>query len=235
MLLYGPPGTGKSSLCKYAIAKAKKLSSITGTPLTHSLIGAADMSKWVGESAKFIRSTFKNARRYDGVGIVVIDDADMIVSSRNDPTVSHSSKQVTAQLMHELSGVQSRADTNLLVLGTTNITSDLDPALLERFKKRIYVPLFTSLDCAVDFASNLIGLSPASEYLGSAAIKYSLSQRDVTNIVLSAKRSTLPGMDDDFFLKPADVRYRIRSSIDCVVSLDIIKKQVFEYVSALSL
>lgn len=146
ILLYGPPGTGKSSLCKYAIAQGKRLSELSGLPFTHESIGSSDHSKWMGESAKAVKRKFARASDPSGVGLVVIDDMDMVVASRDDRYASSGELHVTNQLMQELDGVDASAYHNVLFMGSTNRPDCLDGALDRRLSLKMEVPKYQSLD-----------------------------------------------------------------------------------------
>lgn len=143
VMLYGPPGTGKSSLCKYAVAEAKDASAVTGIPFRHEIFKAADYSKWVGESSQALRKKFLSISDPSGIGILILDDVDMVLASRDDNSASHGGLQVTSEAMQFLSGVEHEYTGNYLVLATTNRLESIDSAMLRRFKEFLLVPGYT--------------------------------------------------------------------------------------------
>lgn len=131
ILFTGPPGTGKSSLCKYARSQANYLSQITNLPFSYESISSRDHSKWSGETPKIVHNKFMKVTDPSGVGMVCIDDIDMVVPSRDtrDDTVG---LHMTNQLMQELDGIDSRGKYNSMILATTNKPERIDKALIKR-------------------------------------------------------------------------------------------------------
>jgi len=144
ILLYGPPGTGKSSLCKYAIAEGRDWASATGISFRSETFRASDYSKWVGESAQALRRKFLQIADPSGVGVLVFDDVDMVVASRDDTSASHGSLQVTSEAMQFMSGVGEEFLGNYLVIGTTNRTDLIDAAMRRRFQRLLLIPGYSS-------------------------------------------------------------------------------------------
>lgn len=132
ILLYGPPGTGKTLLAK-AVASESEANFI-------SVKGPEFMNKWVGESEKAIRETFRKARQAAPC-IVFFDELDAIAPTRGE---SCGSSQVTermiSQLLTELDGLEALKD--VTVIAATNRPDIVDTALLRpgRFDKLISIP-----------------------------------------------------------------------------------------------
>jgi len=132
ILLYGPPGTGKTLLAK-AVASESEANFI-------SVKGPEFMNKWVGESEKAIRETFRKARQAAPC-IIFFDELDAIAPTRGE---SCGSSQVTermiSQLLTELDGLESLKD--VTVIAATNRPDIIDTALLRpgRFDKLISIP-----------------------------------------------------------------------------------------------
>lgn len=132
ILLYGPPGTGKTLLAK-AAATESEANFI-------SVKGPALLSKWVGESEKGVRETFRKARQAAPC-IVFFDEIDAIAPVRGGGgESSHVSERVVSQLLTELDGIEELK--GVVVLAATNRLDILDSALLRpgRFDSLIALP-----------------------------------------------------------------------------------------------
>jgi transitional endoplasmic reticulum ATPase len=119
ILLHGPPGTGKTLLAK-AVATESEANFI-------SVKGPALLSKWVGESEKGVRETFRKARQAAPC-IVFFDEIDAIAPRREAGGESHVTERVVSQLLTELDGIEELK--GVVVLAATNRLDILDPALL---------------------------------------------------------------------------------------------------------
>ncbi len=131
ILLYGPPGTGKTMLAK-AVATETQANFI-------SVKGPEFLSKWVGESEKAVRETFRKARQAAPC-IVFIDEIDAIAPSRGFGGDSQVTERVISQILTEMDGLVRLR--NVKVLAATNRPDLVDPAVLRpgRFDRHIYVP-----------------------------------------------------------------------------------------------
>ncbi len=131
ILLYGPPGTGKTLLAK-AVATESEANFI-------SVKGPEFLSKWVGESEKAVRETFRKARQAAPC-IIFFDEIDAIAPARGASADSHVTERVISQLLTELDGLEELRD--VTVIAATNRPDIIDPALLRpgRFDRLIYIP-----------------------------------------------------------------------------------------------
>ena len=132
ILLYGPPGTGKTLLAK-ALAHESEINFI-------SVKGPEFLSKWVGESEKAVRETFRKARSAAPC-IIFFDEIDAIAGMRGRSAGSVVTDQVISQLLTEMDGLEDLKD--VILLAATNRPDMLDPALLRsgRFGKHIEIPM----------------------------------------------------------------------------------------------
>ena len=119
ILLYGPPGTGKTMLAK-AVATESQANFI-------SVKGPEFLSKWVGESEKAVRETFRKAKQ-SAPCIIFFDEIDSIAPARGNGGDSHVAERVVSQMLSEIDGLEELH--NVTVIAATNRPDILDPALL---------------------------------------------------------------------------------------------------------
>jgi AAA+ superfamily predicted ATPase len=120
LLFYGPPGTGKT-------LTAEAVAGELGKALLRLRVDQA-LSKWVGGTEKRLAAVFAAARQSGGV--ILLDEADSLVSARADSDARWEVSQVNVVLteIERFPGV---------VILTTNRDGVLDPALERRLLARI--------------------------------------------------------------------------------------------------
>jgi len=130
ILLYGPPGTGKTLLAK-AVATESEANFI-------SVKGPEFLNKWVGESEKAVRETFRKARQASPC-VIFMDEIDSIAPERGTGGDSNVTERVISQMLTEMDGLEGLSD--VVVIAATNRPDIMDPALLRpgRFDKSIYI------------------------------------------------------------------------------------------------
>lgn len=130
ILLYGPPGTGKTLLAK-AVATESQANFI-------SVKGPEFLSKWVGESEKAVRETFRKARQAAPC-VIFLDEIDAVAPVRGTSTDSGVSERVISQLLTEMDGLETLH--NVVVIAATNRPDIIDPALLRpgRFDRLVFI------------------------------------------------------------------------------------------------
>ena len=131
ILLYGPPGTGKTLLAK-AVASESQANFI-------SVKGPEFLSKWVGESEKAVRETFRKARQAAPC-VIFLDEIDAIAPVRGTSSDSGVTERVISQILTEMDGLEALH--NVVVIAATNRPDIIDPALLRpgRFDRLAYIP-----------------------------------------------------------------------------------------------
>ena len=128
-LFYGKPGTGKTET-------ANQIARITGRDIM--LVDISETkSKWVGESEKHIKRVFDKYREYvkvnDPAPILLFNEADGVLGKRTKVTVrgdqyENAFQNIILQEMENLDGI---------MIATTNLTNNLDPAFERRFLYKI--------------------------------------------------------------------------------------------------
>ena len=122
-LFHGVGGTAKTSA---AIAFARALD----LPLRH-VVASSLKDRWFGASEQAIGEAFGTVK---GGGVLLIDEIDCIAGRRVD-MVNEVSKSLVGQLLGCLDELLVRPDT--FFVATTNVLSELDPALLRRMDRKI--------------------------------------------------------------------------------------------------
>lgn len=180
ILLFGPPGTGKTMI---AAAAAGSLDATFFDVKTDRLL-----SKYFGESSKMISALYASARDHAPT-IVFIDEFDALGASRSD-TMGEATRRVLSSLLIELDGLQGKKDDRLLLtMAATNAPWDLDPAVLSRFPRRIYVPLPDADACRQIIEIHMGGLEVSGVdlfELGQQCVDHLYSGRDIQNLCQQA-------------------------------------------------
>lgn len=127
VLFYGPPGCGKT-------LGARRVAYNTGLPLIKVKFDTM-LSSYFGESASNLRSIFEECEQSPSV--LLLDECDFIARARKG------SKDVgeVPRIVNTLLQLLEDYDLPGLVIATTNIQEELDPALFRRFDEAFEVPL----------------------------------------------------------------------------------------------
>jgi len=160
VLLFGPPGTGKTFMAKAVAGTISKEAQETSFLKIESY---EIVSKWLGESAKNVKEVFKLARE-SAPTILFVDEADAIGRARMEATTDagRDVQGMLNQILTEL-GEGFHVNRNVAVIFATNYPSVLDPALMDRVKRIIYVPppkTKEGVKKLVDFYASKVELDP---------------------------------------------------------------------------
>ena len=101
--------------------------------------GPEFLNKWVGESEKAVRETFRKARQASPC-VIFMDEIDSIAPERGSGNGdSNVTERVISQMLTEMDGLESL--NNVVVIAATNRPDIMDPALLRpgRFDKSIFI------------------------------------------------------------------------------------------------
>ncbi|MBQ7365173.1 MAG: AAA family ATPase [Clostridia bacterium] len=135
VLLYGPPGTGKTLLAK-AMAGESDVTFIAAE-------GNQFLKKFTGEGSDEVHALFNAARKY-APSILFIDEIDAIAKNRSG---TGGAEDVLTAFLTEMDGFKTDPTKPIFVLAATNFdvepgsAKSLDPALMRRFDRRIYIDL----------------------------------------------------------------------------------------------
>ena len=134
LLLYGPPGTGKTMIAKALAGE----SDVTFLQTTGNDFQKGNYSESVDE----VKRVFRTARKY-APSVIFIDEIDAVARNRMNNS-STSDAQLLNAFLTEMDGFSKDPSKPVLVLGATNFdvyNGSLDPALMRRFDRKIYISL----------------------------------------------------------------------------------------------
>ncbi|MCE8429674.1 MAG: AAA family ATPase, partial [Candidatus Methanoperedens sp.] len=92
-----------------------------------SVKGPEFLSKWVGESEKAVRETFRKAKQAAPC-VIFFDEIDSIAPSRGTGSDSHVTERVVSQLLSEIDGIEELH--NITIIAATNRPDIIDQALI---------------------------------------------------------------------------------------------------------
>lgn len=210
MLLYGPPGTGKTMLAK-AMASEAGVTYIAAE-------GNQFLKSYVGEGAEKVHELFRTARKY-APSVLFIDEIDAIAKERRGTDGASSETEATlTSFLTEMDGFVNDPSRPVFVLAATNFdvepggAKSLDPALMRRFDRRVYIDLPNKEDRA-KFLRMKIEKNQALK----------ISETQVENIAMRSTGMSLADLD-------SVVELALRSAIreGSTVVTDAILEEAFE-------
>ena len=207
VLFYGPPGTGKTMLAK-AVAGESDVTFICAE-------GNQFLKKYVGEGEETVHNLFATARKYAPT-IIFIDEIDAIAKERKGGEVSTDS--ILTAFLAEMDGFKTDAKKPIFVLAATNFevepgtSKSLDPALLRRFDRHIYIDL-PDKKARIEYINMKLKNKPI----------FNISKEEVENIAVRSTGMSLAQLASVFEFS---MRIAIRENKDVVD--DAIFEEAFE-------
>ncbi len=193
VILYGPPGTGKTMLAKAMACEADVTFLVAE--------GNQFLKKYVGEGAELVHQLFKTARKY-APSILFIDEIDAIAKERKGGSNSGAAGEETlTAFLTEMDGFANDPSKPVFVLAATNFdvepggSKSLDPALMRRFDRRVYIDLPDKAD-RIRFLRMKIAGNPALQIseskVGDIAVRSTgMSLAELDSVMELALRSAI--------------------------------------------
>lgn len=150
-LLHGPPGTGKTALIEALVGRLQREASAGKTVGLRKITPDMINSKWQGEGEKNMRKEFDIAKR-EAPCIMFIDEIDVLTKSRADGKDSAGAGKVLTVILQQMDALR---DSEVYVVGATNLLSHIDPAVSRRLQNKVEVPLPNSEAKAAILGSKL--------------------------------------------------------------------------------
>lgn len=232
IILYGEPGTGKTSL-------VRALASHLDVPL-YELKLASLYDKYVGESEKLMSHIFDWILMSLEPKIVFIDELDSLFGKRGVGNEESLDKKLKIIFMTEMNRFNNNTKIKTLIMGATNLITDIDEAIVRRSVLNIHVgkPLDgeeyekilrhdvgkLKMNISDDVIQSIVGV----------AVRNKLSQSKIADIVKKLLSFVTAQINSEFhiegfmdyytyyslngnLLQPQDEKYRIISppNVDC--------------------
>jgi len=199
VLMYGPPGCGKTLIAR-AVANetAAQFFHVNGPEIIH---------KFYGESEANLRRIFEQAQSR-APSIVFLDEIDAIAPKRTE-VQGEVEKRVVAQLLGLMDGLKTRGQ--VIVIGATNIESNLDPALRRpgRFDREIEIgiPDRNGRREILEIHTRGMPLSDDVDLDHLAAVTHGFVGADLEALAREAAMDTLRALMPNIDLASAEIPY----------------------------
>lgn len=177
ILLSGPQGTGKTLLVK-AFAKRYDFA-------FYDIRASAIMSKFMGDSEKFIRALFEEVRE-NAPAVLLLDECDgLLCKASTDMSMGPSYRLLQNELKNQWSDlIYSKA--KVVVVGATNKPHDID---MDGFGRRLSLKLYIDLPSALACQVILEG--------GLERVRHELQEIEIVVLSNACREKGLSGFDID--------------------------------------
>ena len=187
-IFYGAPGTGKTESVLQLARKTGRDIMMVDVPNLRS--------KWVGDTEKNIKAVFERYRNAfkssDLAPILLFNEADAVLCKRNEGATTGVDKMENAMQNIIL---QEMEDLDGIMIATTNLTNNLDPAFERRFLYKIEFPKPTPAESKHIWHSMLPDLSEdstlelAKRYDFSGGQIENIARKQIVNSILSGEET----------------------------------------------
>ncbi|MBN1617715.1 ATP-binding protein [Candidatus Dojkabacteria bacterium] len=199
ILLYGPPGTGKT-YCAQTIAHYLKKSLLT-TDISKLL------SCWVGESEQNVRRLFttyeKIHKRVDNPPVLLLNEADQFLTKRGEANRS------VDRMYNQMQNLFLEAFENFkgVLVCTTNLRDNLDPAFSRRFHLKLEFPLPKFEERKKLWKLHLPATIPGVSDIDIEALarRHELSGGQISVVIKNAATEAAGRQNSDRLLKQSDL------------------------------
>ncbi|MHA1557506.1 MAG: AAA family ATPase [Candidatus Heimdallarchaeota archaeon] len=218
ILLFGAPGTGKTLLAR-AVA--------TEVDATFFNVSASSIiSKWLGESEKLVTQLFETAKERQPA-LIFIDEVDSIASTRGGGE-HDAMRRVKTTLMTQMSGVTTKKEDRIVVIGATNLPWEIDPAFRSRFEKRIYInlPDLLARTKIFEIHSRGVEMDETVDYKLIGEMSDGYSGRDIQLICREAVMMPVRELDISGALDDPEIKARAVTIQDYMSAFEKIKPSV---------
>lgn len=132
ILLEGRPGTGKTDFINSTARYMRELCRQKGIRFNPIIVNNSFRSKWYGESIGNLLKKFEEVTKPDSIGLLVLDDVDTIIKSRDVDDPNHTENEILGEFLNWLEGVGKRYRGNYMIMMASNFSEKIDQAVKSR-------------------------------------------------------------------------------------------------------
>merc|ERR1712179_841044 len=157
ILLHGPPGCGKTLMAK-ALAKESGINFMN--------VKSSDIKCcFYGKTEAKITALFSFAKKIQSV-VIFIDEIDALLRSRGSESSNELSvtRGIKNLFMQHMDGILNNGRNRVVIIGATNRTEDIDPAILRRMRPQVFIGL-PNKDQRREIFQNILKNEPIDEQI----------------------------------------------------------------------
>ncbi len=234
IIFSGEPGTGKTMAARAMVNYISDYAKLFKKKFTLRFVDQTIKDRFYGESEKVLKEAFESVKEQNGIGLLIVDEADTIF-----PPINYSDKPLETSLMglllNELDGIKRSQRNNFTSVFITNRPyNGIMDALHSRSKEFVFEKYKDQKSYEMQIKGYLKNLGINSnetlnlKELSATCRDFSLSGRDLKNIMDTLfYEKTVVGLDDLYqkksFYKVREDAIKNLSSINSDDFLDIIK------------